>query len=147
MPDSVRRETPIWRMATVADDEAVVAMCIGLYDEDPSPEPVERGQVRRTLDRLRAEPERGRDVVCEVDGRTVGYALLISFWSNELGGEVCNIDERFVESAYRGRGLAADLFAVLIGSEQSFMAGESDGARTRSESRKRACKGALRTAR
>jgi hypothetical protein len=42
-------------------------------------------------------------VVCDVERRTVGYALLISFWSNELGGEVCNIDELFVAPVYRRR--------------------------------------------
>ena len=57
------------------------------------------------LAKLREEPNRGRAVICDVEGRTVGYALLISFWSNELGGEVCYIDELFVAPLYRGRGL------------------------------------------
>jgi ribosomal protein S18 acetylase RimI-like enzyme len=64
-------------------------------------------------------PHRGRALVCEVDGRPAGYALLISFWSNELGGEVCNIDELFVAPEYRGRGLATDLFTMLTANEQS----------------------------
>jgi len=50
---------------------------------------------------------------CVISGRTVGYALLISFWSNELGGEVCNIDELSVASEYRGRGLATALIEQL----------------------------------
>ena len=33
------------------------------------------------LAKLREEPNRGRAVICDVEGRTVGYALLISFWS------------------------------------------------------------------
>ena len=69
--------------------------------------------MRRTLARLRDEPNRGRAVVCDVEGRAVGYALLISFWSNELGGEVCNIDELFVIPDYRGHGLATSLFDRL----------------------------------
>jgi GNAT superfamily N-acetyltransferase len=58
-------------------------------------------------------------VVCDVESRTVGYALLISFWSNELGGEVCNIDELFVAPLYRGRGLATALLEELADKEQS----------------------------
>ena len=74
-------------------------------------------QVLRTLARLREEPYCGRALVCEVNGYPAGYALLISFWSNELGGEVCNIDELFVAPAFRGRGLAANLFTALTSSE------------------------------
>src|SRR5712692_9312679 len=103
----------MWRLATASDDEAIVAMCVALNAEDPGPNPVQSQHVRRTLAKLREEPNRGRAVVCDFEGRTVGYALLISFWSNELGGEVCNIDELFVAPPYRGRGLATALFGSL----------------------------------
>jgi GNAT superfamily N-acetyltransferase len=43
----------------------------------------------------------------------VGYAILVSFWSNELGGETCEIDELFVEASWRGRGLATELLERL----------------------------------
>ena len=42
-----------------------------------------------------------------------GYALLCSFWSNELGGEVCIIDELFVAPGERGRGYATELVQGL----------------------------------
>jgi len=94
-------------------------MCMALYAEDPSPSPVQPEQVRRTLAGLREASSRGRCVVCEVEGRIVGYALLISFWSNELGGEVCNIDELFVAPEHRSRGLATALFDSLAAARES----------------------------
>jgi ribosomal protein S18 acetylase RimI-like enzyme len=109
----------MWRLATASDDEAIVSMCMELNAEDPGPNPVQPQHVRRTLAKLREEPNRGRAVVCDVERRTVGYALLISFWSNELGGEVCNIDELFVAPLYRGRGLATALLEELADKEQS----------------------------
>jgi ribosomal protein S18 acetylase RimI-like enzyme len=109
----------MWRLATAPDDENIVSMCMALNADDPGPVPVHPQQVHRTLARLREEPHRGRAVVCEVDGYPAGYALLISFWSNELGGEVCTIDELYVAPEYRGRGLATELFTMLTGSEQS----------------------------
>src|SRR5216684_567050 len=109
----------MWRLATTSDDEHIVAMCMALNADDPGPVPVHPQQVRRTLARLREEPHRGCALVCEVDGHPVGYALLISFWSNELGGEVCNIDELFVAPEYRGRGLATSLLEELADKEQS----------------------------
>jgi ribosomal protein S18 acetylase RimI-like enzyme len=109
----------MWRVAMISDDEAIVSMCMALNAEDPGPAPVRPDQMRRTLIKLREEPNRGRAVVCEVDGQAAGYALLISFWSNELGGDVCNIDELFVAPEYRGRGLATALFEQLSDRGQS----------------------------
>jgi GNAT superfamily N-acetyltransferase len=43
-------------------------------------------------------------VVFEAEGRIVGYALLINFWSNEYGGIVLNIDELYVVPERRGAG-------------------------------------------
>lgn len=57
-------------------------------------------------------------MVLELEGRTRGYALLVTFWSNELGGEVCRIDELYVEPEHRGNGHATRLLQGLsAGSE------------------------------
>ena len=45
--------------------------------------------------------------------RIVFYALLISFWSNELGGEICNIDELYVCRHVRGNGHGKALIMSL----------------------------------
>ncbi|MFT3914225.1 MAG: GNAT family N-acetyltransferase [Anaeromyxobacteraceae bacterium] len=102
-----------WRPARPDEDETVVAMCLALNREDPGTRPVEASQVRRTLAALRADPVRGRAVVLEEDGAARGYALLVSFWSNELGGEVCNVDELWVAPEARGRGQAHALISAL----------------------------------
>ena len=103
----------MWRPATAADDDAIVRSSLALFTEDPSPEPVDDAQVRRTLVALRAEPLRGRAVVLEIDGVVVGHAFLISFWSNELGGDVCTIDELYVGPSARGDGHASALLGAL----------------------------------
>jgi GNAT superfamily N-acetyltransferase len=102
-----------WRAARPEDAAAIVALSLALHREDPGPTPVGDAQVRRTLDVLRREPWRGRAVVLDVDGRPAGYALLVAFWSNELGGEVCEVDELFVEPALRGRGFGSMLFEAI----------------------------------
>lgn len=98
-----------WRNATPADDDAIVEMCLALNAEDPG-EPVAETQIRRTLAELRAQPVRGKAVVADDDGHVVGYALLIAFWSNEYGGEICIIDELYVRPTHRGAGLGTALF-------------------------------------
>jgi ribosomal protein S18 acetylase RimI-like enzyme len=106
-----------WRLAIEADDEAVVALCLALNREDAGQEPVEAAQPRRTLRMLRAQPLRGRAVVLDLAGRIAGYALLIAFWSNEIGGEVCCIDELYVVPDARGRGHASALLTALVREE------------------------------
>lgn len=103
-----------WRLAVPADDEAIVALSLALYREDPAPQPVPASQTRATLARFRAEPTRGRAVVLEFGGRVEGYSLLASFWSNEVGGEICTVDEFYVSPAARGRGEGRRLLESLI---------------------------------
>jgi ribosomal protein S18 acetylase RimI-like enzyme len=107
----------MWRDARIEDDRAIVAMCEALYEEDPPSDPVTADQMRRTLATLRREPVRGRALVLEIDGRPAGYAFLITFLSNELGGEICTIDEVYVVPAERGRGHTTALIDALAGSD------------------------------
>lgn len=105
--------TPMWRRAVEADDGEVIRFCLALNDEDPGPAPVLAAQVERSLRTFRLEPHRGMAVVLDIDETVVGYALLTSFWSNELGGEVCLIDELYVAPDSRGRGHATALLDQL----------------------------------
>ena len=103
----------MWTPAIPAHDDAIVEMCRALYREDPGTHDVTDPQIRRTLETLRAEPARGRALVLDADGQPRGYALLISFWSNELGGELCTIDELYVAPEHRNRGHATRLIRAL----------------------------------
>ena len=104
---------PSWRAACPDDDDAVVAMFLSLNREDAGQLQVGAENMRRTLAALRERPERGCAVVLEDDLERLGYALLIAFWSNELGGACCALDELFVRPEARGRGHAAALIEAL----------------------------------
>jgi ribosomal protein S18 acetylase RimI-like enzyme len=103
----------MWRSAQIQDDDEVVRLCMALHAEDPGVFPVPPEYMRRTLRELRETPARGRLMALELDRRVCGYALLTTFWSNELGGEGCLIDELYVEPEHRGRGHGSSLFAGL----------------------------------
>jgi GNAT superfamily N-acetyltransferase len=105
--------TATWRLARADEDGAIVEMSLALYGHDPSPAPVSAPQIRATLDVFRLEPIRGRTVVLEEHGIITGYAFLVSFWSNELGGEVCTIDELYVNPESRRRGHSTSLVLSL----------------------------------
>src|SRR5215470_138315 len=103
-----------WRISQPSEDDLIVGMCLALNREDPGPRPVAINQIRNTLKELRANPVRGRILVLELDGRVEGYALLVAYWSNELGGEICNIDEIYVRPDRRGRGYGRALVEALV---------------------------------
>jgi GNAT superfamily N-acetyltransferase len=109
----------VWRAAAPIDDDAIVSMSLSLSAEDPGSLPLTENRVRRALAKLRKEPARGRIIVCEIEGRIGGYCLMIPYWSNELGGEVCIIDELFVGPQYRSRGVATTLFQRLFDGDAS----------------------------
>jgi len=103
----------MWRLAELRVDDCLVEMCLRLYDEDPGVLPVRPENIRATLRALRREPSRGRAVVLEVEGQLSGYALLIAFWSNELGGNICEVDELFVVPERRCHGHGKSLFQAI----------------------------------
>ncbi len=103
----------LWRPAAHSDHATIVQLSLALYAQDPGDAPVPQHHTQRTLIAFVERPERGRAVVLEVDRVVCGYALLVAFWSNELGGEACVIDELYVDHAQRGRGYATQLIAQL----------------------------------
>jgi ribosomal protein S18 acetylase RimI-like enzyme len=103
----------VWRTADPRDDDEIVRMCVALNAENPGPDPVPAAHMQQTLQTLRKEPQRGRVAVLELNEHLCGYALLISFWSNELGGEVCVVDEIYVKPEHRGRQHATRLIEHL----------------------------------
>ena len=44
---------------------------------------------------------------------TVGYALLIHYWSNEYGGMLLFLDELFISEPFRGKGIGAAFLEAL----------------------------------
>ncbi len=103
-----------WRLATRQDFDRIVDMNERLNMEDPSEtKPFDRMMMRRTLSEITLNPIRGAVAILELEGKPCGYALLISFWSNEFGGEICAIDELYVEPEFRGRRFATQFVEIL----------------------------------
>jgi GNAT superfamily N-acetyltransferase len=102
-----------WRLARPDEDAAVVEMSLALYGEAAAELGITAQQVYATLERLRSEPLRGRALVLDSRGTLAGLCLLASFWSNELGGEVCVIDELYLQEEWRGHGHGSALLEGL----------------------------------
>lgn len=103
----------MWRPAAESDDARIIELCVALNREDPGPDPVPPAHMARTLQMLREQAARGCALALEMNGAVQGYALIISFWSNELGGEVGIVDELYVAATARGQGHATRLLESL----------------------------------
>jgi len=95
-------------------DATVMRMMNALYAEDSATAPHDSSKFAQTLLILRSEPARGR-VILFLDERdsSHGYAILIPFWSNELGGAVAFVDELYVIPDSRRLGIARGLFEFV----------------------------------
>ena len=83
-------------------------MIFGLYREDPEGLPVDEEKIRKTVCESKAHPEKLNIVMICADGHTIGYAILVFYWSNEYGGDITHIDELYIKKKYRGKQIATD---------------------------------------
>jgi diamine N-acetyltransferase len=93
--------------------DAVLRMMRELYDTDAPDLKVDQSKFPATIDRLLAEPTRGRIVLFMRGERLVGYGALMPYWSNEFGGMVVVVDELLVEKEFRRQGIAREFFAFI----------------------------------
>lgn len=67
----------------------------------------------RTFEELMRSGDYAECYIFEVDRAAVGYALLAKTFSQEAGGPVCWLEELYVRSEYRCRGIGREFFALL----------------------------------
>jgi ribosomal protein S18 acetylase RimI-like enzyme len=103
----------MWTLAHPSFDNDIIQLSLQLFAEDPSIHNVKPSQIVQTLKVYREQPVRGRTLVLTLQNHIAGYAFLSSFWSNELGGEICVVDEIFVLPCHRSQGWASRLISQL----------------------------------
>lgn len=72
----------------------------------------ESSRVAAQLERVLSEPRLGAGWVATANGLAVAYLLAVYVFSLEHLGVTAEIDEFFVTSAHRGRGIGANLLAA-----------------------------------
>jgi len=85
-----------------------------LYREDPEGKPIFDVKINRTFNELTKHPDKGNIMIIEADSKIIGYGILINFWSNEYGGNILDIDELYIKSNYRGKGIGSKFIQYLI---------------------------------
>ncbi len=103
----------IFRKFNESDRRELEEMILALYSEDDYGEPMSAEKIDKTIAELQHNPAKGNIAVFENEHGIVGYAIIIFFWSNELGGNVAEIDELYVKSKWRDKGIGTKFLDYL----------------------------------
>ncbi len=93
------------------DYEALKSMVFSLYEMDSINLP--ENNIQKTIQRAASNPEQLQIKIFKHQNEVVGYAILSSFWSNEYSGLVLILDELYVTSAYRNKGITTRFIEQL----------------------------------
>jgi GNAT superfamily N-acetyltransferase len=99
------------RPAQLSDVTTLATMMIDFYAEAEFA--LNREAAQRTFERLIQSPERGRVWVLECDSTSAGFIVLTVAYAMEYGGLRGFVDDFFVRSAFRRRGLGAAALASV----------------------------------
>ncbi len=98
---------PYFRVFNNADLSELEQMILALYQGDFSGEEMSQNKIWSTVQELVSHPEKGVITLFCVDDVVVGYAIIIYYWSNEYGGNIATIDEFYVKSSWREKGIGS----------------------------------------
>lgn len=102
------------RSFTPADRECYLAMGRDFYAGEGTLFSISDQKLIDTFDCLmRGEPGL-RGCILEHEGRAVGYALLVFYWSCEAGGQTVQLEELYLSGQVRGCGLGSQFMEWLL---------------------------------
>ena len=109
----------IFRNFNESDRRELEKMILALYSEDDYGEPMSVEKIDKTIAEMKHSHEKGNITIFENEHGVVGYAIIVFFWSNELGGNVAEIDELYVKSEWRNKGIGTK-FLDYLGNRKMF---------------------------
>jgi len=93
-----------------SDYSELRGMISALYNEERGGRPITEGKILKTVTELSTNPSKGEIIIFEKGNTTIGYSILIFYWSNEYGGDILHIDELYVKPEHRRHGAATSFF-------------------------------------
>lgn len=96
-----------------SDRELYCRMAQDFYGGDGTLFPVDEKNFNDTVDYILTNPDDLRGCIIEHNGETVGYALLVFFWSCEAGGKCLLLDELYLLESVRGQGIGSKFMEWL----------------------------------
>lgn len=104
----------MFRIFETKDHPLLQAWIKQYYSEDHPDFLISDEQINLTLNEFSKHPEKGAILILTEKDESVGYCIIVYFWSNERGGNILNIDELFIVPAHRGKGLGSSFLKELM---------------------------------
>lgn len=101
------------RKFTEQDRQLYVEMAREFYHSDAVLHPVPDQHFEKTADECIRSEDYAQIYLFEWEGQPAGYGLTAKTFSQEAGGFVWWIEEIYIRSAYRSRGLGREFFTYL----------------------------------
>lgn len=98
---------------TLADEEFYLTSSKEFYNLPFVAHPVNEKNFQKTFQMCIDKIPFVKGLIIEWDGEKAGYALASVTYSNEAGGMCLWIEEVYILSAFRGQGIAKQLFAFI----------------------------------
>jgi len=129
-----------YRMLQQPDVPAFLALVGARHRDDPPGWNLPQEQILATFRELQRNKDRGTLFVFEQGLVLVGYAVLINYWSNRLGGLALVVDEMYVDPQRGDPELPGDFLKLLA----HVAPPEVRALRVAADARDRSARGALR---
>ena len=101
------------REITAADRQLYTKLASEFYSTDAVLYNIPASHIEATFNEMMRSSEYAEGFILETGGEAAGYALLAKTFSQEAGGIVLWIEELYVRSEYRSKGLGSEFFAFL----------------------------------
>jgi GNAT superfamily N-acetyltransferase len=98
--------------ATAADLEPLLEMMRHMQQDDPWAEPFDESTLRANLAELLANPVYGVVYIARAESTPIGYLVVCFDYSLEYRGKGAWIDELFIQTAHRGKGIGTQLLGL-----------------------------------
>lgn len=102
-----------YRLYRDNDYKDLLKVIYSLYNEDPEGEPISENKINNTINEYKKNPQKISIYLFKKGDESIGYALLVYFWSNEYGGNILTIDELYVTEKYRSKGIATKFLSHI----------------------------------
>lgn len=102
-----------FRRVTADDREVYLQMVDDFYHSDAVLHDVPHEYFENAFDELMRSDDYLVCYIFDVDGCAAGYALLVKSYSQEVGGVAVWVDELYVKSEYRSKGIGSTFFEFM----------------------------------
>lgn len=100
------------------EKDEIVQLMFALNSEDDEELPLSNEKVHTFFEFIKTDSSNQLFTIKQ-DSLLIGYCIVITFFSNEFGGECLEIDELYIKPNFRNKGLGKEVMQYLEGYARS----------------------------